>query len=110
MRPSFEACSARTFRMTAKHAAAMRELSQIAAIISSHEEIHHGTKIFGESLQRRRAGDEEAQGRDVAKRSLEKESREPQASDRDRAVRGARKGQEGAEEDLEDAQDRQEED
>src|SRR5437016_14504238 len=104
MRPSFEAPLRSHLRVTAEHAAAVWELSQIAAIISSHEEIRHGTKIFEESLQRRRAGDEEAQSRDVAKRSLEKESREPQASDRDRVVRGARKGQEGAEEGLAEAQ------
>jgi hypothetical protein len=63
-----------------------------------------GTQIFEESIDRRQARDEKAQGWYAEERPFRPQGQEPQAGDCDRTVGGAGQGQEGAEEGIEEAQ------
>ena len=59
---------------------------------------NHGTEIFQEGIGRRRARDEEAQGRDIEERPIRQEGQEPQTGDRDRSFRGPGRRRESPEE------------
>jgi hypothetical protein len=74
-------------------------------LFSRYRENNHGTKVFKESIDRRQARDEEAQGGYVEERTFRPQGQKPQAGDRDWSVRGKGEGQEGAEESFEEAQD-----
>jgi hypothetical protein len=69
-----------------------------------------GTQILKESVDRRQARDEKAQGWYAEERPLRQEGQEPQTGDRDRTVGGEGQGQEGAEEGIEETKDHEEKD
>ena len=96
------------YRLRARGLACSGNFPQSRGLFPGNRENDHGTKIFEEGLRRRRTRDEEAQGRHIEERPLRQEGQEPQAGDRDRPVRGARRGQEGAEEGREEAEDGEE--
>jgi hypothetical protein len=63
------------------------------------KENNHGTKIFNEGICHGRTRDEEAQGRDIEKRTLRTNGEKPQTGDRDRSFGGAGGATESPEED-----------
>lgn len=64
---------------------------------SAKRSIRHGTAIFESLKPDGRAGDEETQGGDIAKRRQREEGDQPPAGHRNRPVRGPARGEKGSE-------------